>query len=45
VPPSMGELDGNLEEITKYNNGEIVENNSKVTVPALNALFLIKTKK
>jgi len=45
VPPSVGKLDGNLEEITKYNNGEIVENSSNVTVPALNALFLIKTNK
>ena len=44
VPPLVGKLDGNPEEITKYNNGEIVENSSKVTVPALNALFLIKTK-
>ena len=44
VPPLVGRLDGDPEEIKKYNNGEIVENNSKVTVPALNALFLIKTK-
>jgi hypothetical protein len=45
VPPSVGKLVGNLEEITKYNNGKIVGNRSNATVPALNALFLIKTKK
>jgi len=44
VTPSVGKLDGDPEEIKQYNNGEIVENSSKVTVPALNALFLIKTK-
>ena len=44
APPLVGRLDGDPEEIKKYNNGEIVENNSQVTVPALNALFLIKTK-
>ncbi len=44
VPPLVGKLDGVPEKIKKYNNGKIVENNSEVTVPALNALFLIKTK-
>lgn len=35
-------LDGDLIEVSSYNNGEIIGNTSKVTLPALNALFLIK---
>jgi len=41
--PSEGQLDGSLKEVMEYNNGEDIKDNNEVAVPALNALFLIKT--
>lgn len=37
-------LGGSFNEISSYNNGDSISNISKVTVPGLNALFLIKPK-
>jgi hypothetical protein len=42
VKPESGSPDGNFEEISAYNNGEKITDPSKVPVPGLNALFLIK---
>ena len=42
VPPIKGDLEGDLKEVMEYNNGERIKNN-EVTVPGLNALFLIKS--
>lgn len=44
IDPSKTEnLDGDFIEVSSYNNGEKIKNTSKITVPALNALFLIKS--
>ncbi|WP_242085534.1 hypothetical protein [Aestuariivivens sediminis] len=41
APPTEGILDGPLHEVMEYNNGEVIKTN-EVTVPGLNALFLIR---
>lgn len=40
--PVSGRLNSNFEEISAYNNGEKIVDADKITVPGLNALFLIK---
>ena len=42
LPSFEGDLDGDLKEVMEFNNGERIKNN-EVTLPGLNALFLIKS--